>query len=243
MPFNTDTFKNPPSSMRPMPLWTWNGKMTRERITETMNQFKERGLGGVFIHPRPGMITQYLSDDWFDLWGWTLEEAKRLDMECNIYDEDTYPSGYGGGHVSDRSPETAARYLVAKVVLPGEPIPSDEETLRIENLPHSNAKLFIITREANPTQWTAWHPPVDMLDPRVSKTFIEVTHEAYAQHVGEAFGETIRYAFSDEPTWMMRDEQCGGERSLPFTPKLFEEFQADHGYDLEEKIVDLFTPS
>jgi hypothetical protein len=242
MSFNAKAFSNPLSSMRPMPLWTWNGNMTRERITETMQQFKEQGMGGVFIHPRPGMITEYLSDNWFDLWRWALEEAKKLGLECNIYDEDTYPSGYGGGHVVDRVPDIAARYLVAKLILPGEKIPSAADTLWIEELPHSNAKLFVMTRPANPTPWTAWHPPVDMLDARVSKTFIEATHEAYAAHVSDEFGKNIFHVFSDEPTWMMRDEHCRDERSLPFTPELFPEFKKDHGYALEGRIIDLFIP-
>ena len=228
--------------MRPMPLWTWNGKMTRERVLETVRQFHSQGLGGFFIHPRPGLMNEYLSDEWFDLWGYALREAKRLGMECNLYDEDTYPSGYGGGHVADRAPETAAVYLYAQLVLPGEKIPAPEDIIRIEELPHSNAKLFILTRKADSTPWTAWHPPVDTMNPKTAQTFLDVTHEAYARHFEKEFGRSITHVFSDEPTWMMRDVRCREERSLPFTPELLNEFRADHGYNLDERIVDLFIP-
>lgn len=242
MPFDIDAFSCPPSSMRPMPLWTWNGKMTPERVLDTIRQFHERGLGGFFIHPRPGLINEYLSDEWFELWNCALQEAKRLGLECNLYDEDTYPSGYGGGHVADRAPETTASYLVAQLVLPGEKIPAPEETIRIEELPHSNAKLFILIRKADCTPWTAWHPPIDTMNPLAAKTFLEVTHKAYADCFASEFGQSITHVFSDEPTWMMRDVRCREERSLPFTPVLFEEFRAEHGYSLEERIADLFVP-
>jgi hypothetical protein len=223
MKFDIKTFANPAAEYRPMPLWTWNGRMTKGRITETLEQFAAQGLGGSFIHPRPGLMNEYLSDEWFELWGWALSESKRLGMQCNIYDENTYPSGYAGGHVADRHPEAAATYLVAEA---GE----DGQTLQVRQ------------RKAVATPWTAWHPPVDMLAPRVAAAFIDTTHEAYAKHFPEELGKGIRYAFADEPTWMMRDDQCRRERGLPVSELLLEEFKNEHGYDLLPRITDLFTP-
>ncbi len=240
MSFDLKKFAAPPGAFRPMPLWTWNGRMTNERITETLEQFSEQGFGGSFIHPRPGLVIEYLSEEWFELWGWALKESKRLGMQCNIYDEDTYPSGYAGGHVADRLPDAIATYAVVRIIEPGDQPPASEETLTAVDLPGRDAKLFITSRKAEATPWTAWHPPVDMLDPRVAETFIEVTHEAYAKHLGSELGNTVQYAFADEPTWMMRDDSCKTERVLPISNLLFEEFQKEHGYDLLERIADLF---
>ncbi len=242
MTFNFKKFANPPTEFRPMPLWTWNGKMSKERITETLEQYATQGFGGSFIHPRPGLVIEYLSDEWFELWGFALEESKRLGMQCNIYDEDTYPSGFAGGHVADRLPDATATYAIGRIIDPGDQTPEAEETLAIAELPHSNSKLFVTSRKATPTPWTAWHPPVDMLDPRVAETFIETTHEAYAKHVGDELGKGIQYAFADEPTWMMRDDDCKTERAIPISDLLFEEFQTEHEYDLRERIADLFIP-
>jgi len=52
-----DQFADPPSDYRTAPLWDWNDKISEEGIDFHMKKFKEGGLGGVFIHPRPGLIT------------------------------------------------------------------------------------------------------------------------------------------------------------------------------------------
>lgn len=62
----------------------------------------------MFVHPRPGLITEYLGEEWFGLWQKSLEEAKGLGLLCNIYDENSYPSGFAGGHAPSLAPDTAA---------------------------------------------------------------------------------------------------------------------------------------
>ena len=64
------------------------------------------------MHPRPGLMTPYLSEDWFRLWKVALKEAERLDMNVWIYDENSYPSGFAGGHVPELMPESRGRGLV-----------------------------------------------------------------------------------------------------------------------------------
>ncbi|HCA79511.1 MAG TPA: hypothetical protein DEP53_07225, partial [Bacteroidetes bacterium] len=54
-------FLNPPSEFRSAPLWVWNDRITKRQIDEQLADFRARGIGGVFIHPRPGLITEYLS--------------------------------------------------------------------------------------------------------------------------------------------------------------------------------------
>ena len=53
----------------------------------------------VWVHPRPGLMTPYLTPDWFRLWHVALDEAGELDMNVWIYDENSYPSGFAGGWV------------------------------------------------------------------------------------------------------------------------------------------------
>jgi len=115
-------FKNPSAIMRTAPLWVWNDRMTDSQIDKSLHELKNHGFGGAVIHPRPGMRIPYLSKEWFTQWGYALEGAKKLDMKLYIYDENSYPSGFGGGHVSAELPDclgTSVSYeLVHKDRLP-----------------------------------------------------------------------------------------------------------------------------
>ena len=58
-----------------MPLWVWNDELEWSRLKEQLIQFKQQGMGGVFVHPRPGLMTEYLGAEWFRLWKLALEEG------------------------------------------------------------------------------------------------------------------------------------------------------------------------
>lgn len=40
-----------------------------------LKDFKDQSFGGAFIHPRPGLETEYLSDEWFRLWKYSVEKG------------------------------------------------------------------------------------------------------------------------------------------------------------------------
>lgn len=100
---------NPPSSYRSATFWVWNDEMTKEQIKWQLEQLATNGFGGAFIHPRPGLVTEYLSEEWFELWEYAMEEARKLGLFVYIYDENSYPSGFGGGHVPSELPDCIAR--------------------------------------------------------------------------------------------------------------------------------------
>lgn len=99
-------FADPPSEYRSAPLWDWNEQITKEGISFQMEEFKKAGIGGVFVHPRPGLLTEYLSDEWFQLFDFTVQKGRELDMKVWIYDENSYPSGFAGGHVPAQMPDS-----------------------------------------------------------------------------------------------------------------------------------------
>jgi len=99
-------FANPSSEYRSAPLWDWNEQISEEGIDFQMREFKKAGIGGVFVHPRPGLLTEYLSDDWFSLFDYAVQKGKELDMKVWIYDENSYPSGFAGGHVPAEMPDS-----------------------------------------------------------------------------------------------------------------------------------------
>ena len=99
-------FADPPAEYRSAPLWVWHDRITEEGIDFQMNEFKKAGIGGVFVHPRPGLITEYLSDEWFKLFDHAVQKGKELGMKVWIYDENSYPSGFAGGHVPAEMPDS-----------------------------------------------------------------------------------------------------------------------------------------
>jgi len=109
-----ETFAVPPSAYRPAPLWAWNDEMTAEQIRFQLGEMHKMGFGGAFVNPRPGLVNEYLSDEWFELWGEALAEAERLGMQLSIYDENSYPSGFAGGHVPSELPDCLANCVVMR---------------------------------------------------------------------------------------------------------------------------------
>jgi hypothetical protein len=99
-------FAAPPVEYSTSPFLVWNGEVTEAEIDAHLKSFHDQGVRSVFIHPRPGMITPYLTDRWFELCRHTVEQGKRLGMEVWLYDENSYPSGFAGGHVPAAMPES-----------------------------------------------------------------------------------------------------------------------------------------
>ncbi len=87
-------FRDPGREYATAPLWVWNDRLTEEQVRGTMRDMALQQVRQVFVHPRPGLMTPYLSGEWFDLWRAALDEAERLDMNVWIYDENSYPSGF-----------------------------------------------------------------------------------------------------------------------------------------------------
>ena len=104
-------FANPPREYSTGPLWVWNDMLTDEQIRSTLRDLAKQKVKQVWVHPRPGLMTPYLSEQWFHLWKVALDEARKLDMNVWIYDENSYPSGFAGGWVPELMPEARGRGL------------------------------------------------------------------------------------------------------------------------------------
>ena len=60
----------------------------------------KQGYGGFFMHSRVGLVTQYLSDEWFDIIRKCAEYGYKKGLQAWLYDEDRWPSGAAGGYVT-----------------------------------------------------------------------------------------------------------------------------------------------
>ena len=214
-----EAFVEPGADYRPAPFWVWNAKMDSTDVDRMLSDFKKQGFGGVFVHPRPGMVTEYLSEDWFNLWSYSLQKSKELGLKTWIYDENSYPSGFAGGHVPARWPETWNH--------PCDMVPEVSDTLPADLTPYAfHAELegkHYLYKGVYPKaeRWTAGYPYVDLIFDGTTQHFIEATMEGYEQRFAEEFGKNIPGIFTDEPKW-----QC-------WTPDLPEEFRKDWGCELE----------
>lgn len=232
-----------------MPFMVWNGRVTRGFITQRLEEFSRLGFGGVFVHPRPGLITEYLSDEWFDLFDFAAAECERLGMECQIYDENSFPSGFAGGHVPAANPLTTTHSLRGAIHTAG-PLPREVKAFLREVSPgvwegvdskeagervSPDRRVMSISVHTDiGTLWTGGLPYVDLMLPQTTRTFLEVTHERYKRRSGGRFGKSVKYAFTDEPMLI----SSGG---FSFSNFLASEFLREHGYELEKRLGDLVS--
>jgi len=245
-------FAEPPREYTTSPFFVWNAKITKEEIDYHLTGFKDAGSSQVFIHPRPGLITEYLSEEWLELYQHTVEKGKELGMNVWIYDENSYPSGFAGGHVPDKMPES---YNQGQGLV----------MTRFETLPDSCDKYYLCLKEENgnytdisatlseekgktgkyllfsktyygKSDWFGGFSYVDLLYPGVTQKFIELTMTGYEKQLGTEFGKTIPGIFTDEP-------EIGTPGGIRWTPDLFDVFLKEWGYDLRTQLPSLYEES
>ncbi|GEP94236.1 glycosyl hydrolase [Chitinophaga cymbidii] len=247
-------FAKPDRQYGTAPLWVWNTKVTRAIIDSMMADFKAQDFGGVMVHPRPGLITEYIGPEWYQLYQYTVNKGKALGLDVWIYDENSYPSGFGGGHVADQMPESYNQGQMLRMT-------------RRSSLPQQRHSFFIAVKEENGTfrdvtdqyqqeksktgayyifeklsyanQASMVGPPgfpyVDLMVKGVTEKFLEVTMKGYEQLLGQEFGKVIPGLFSDEPSIPVQ-----GRGNIRWTPDLFSAFRAKWGYDLPPHLPSLF---
>ena len=136
---NYEIFKNPPSKYRGLPFWSWNCRLNKETISEQLEIFAEMGFGGVVIHPRDGLDTEYLGSEFLDMVKYAVQQCRQRGLLCWLYDDDRFPSGAAGGFVT-KDPRFRARQLrlTKKLLGDGYCMSKDEfdERINSQELPH-----------------------------------------------------------------------------------------------------------
>src|SRR5271157_789843 len=64
----------PPREYSTAPLWVWNDLLTEDQVRGTLRDLAGQKVMQAFVHPRPGLMTPYLSPEWFRLWKIALDE-------------------------------------------------------------------------------------------------------------------------------------------------------------------------
>lgn len=213
---------------RSIPFWSWNDDLNDDKLGEQIEWMKKCNIGGFFMHARGGLKTEYLGKDWFDRIRYCVKKAKEEGMTAWAYDENGWPSGFVGGKLLEEE-ENLENFLETSFGLP------DENALVSYDI--SGAKLVRLTKGEraenclNVYKRTAVSS-VDILDEKVVKKFIDLTHERYKKELGEDFSSLGGF-FTDEPQF------C--RRALLYPHVIAQKFKEEYGEDLLDGLGLLFV--
>ena len=189
----------------PAYFWMWNGRLDADVLCAQLEDMHAHGLKNVCIHPFPKgfrdwfpteMEPGYLTDAYLDTFAKVVRRAGELGMHAYLYDEGGWPSGGACGLVAASDPD--GRFMSREIAVAR----SGGLDVRKRPYPDHRAKF------------------PSLIERGTTQRFIDLTHEAYAKHLGGDVGTTVRVAFTDEPD-MPRDSPG---RSLAWSADLAEEF-------------------
>ncbi len=188
-----------PNDQRPIPFWSWNDQLDVEELRIQVRAMHAAGFGGFFMHARAGLRTEYLSPAWLACIEACLEEAEKCGMDAWLYDENGYPSGFGGGLVNGLGSDFQQKILrfergcvaglgrentIAYYTADG--------TFLGRTPPDTGAEVLRIFYEIN-----AYY--TDNLNPASAREFLRVTHDFYIQHLPAHLLKRVKGVFCDEP--------------------------------------------
>lgn len=254
------SFENPGPEWRGKPFWSWNGNLEKEELIRQVHILKEMGMGGFFMHSRVGLQTEYLGDKWFDMINACADEAEKLGMEAWLYDEDRWPSGIAGGIVT-REKKFRLQYLTC-LRIPAEKFSWNDTILAafaadLKNTEYTNAQRISGKSEMNMfrgktilTYVREYDKPNDFyngfayastMNREATDEYIRVTHEKYREKSGNRLGTSIKGIFTDEPhRGAVFGNNVSSTWNVPWTFDFAERFNEKFGYDIMDKLPELF---
>lgn len=250
-------FSNPPAEYSLVPFWSWNGKLEADKLKWQMDQMKEKGIDGAFIHARAGLTeseTPYLSDAFWVAMDTSVTHAKRIGFQTYLYDEDKWPSGSAGGRTIAVNPEEFTKkglYYDFMEVIGEQQInlnfSGDVVSVFAGKLKHDGILITSSLIDITNKNGTVWNVPngkwlivafslhldqtgqIDYMDMDAVRTFLDLTHEEYYKRFGNEFGRTIPGIFFDE-IYLNPHQRI---RTLIWTDDFLEQFLTLKGYDLK----------
>jgi|GEM_PF-1050448 len=102
------------ASNGPLSFWFLNHDLQEHELKWQLDELKQQGFRGVFIHPRDGLLIPYMSERWFEYVHVIMEHCEKIGLQAWLYDEDPYPSGTAGGKVLFDHPEYVSRSLMMR---------------------------------------------------------------------------------------------------------------------------------
>jgi len=153
-------FQDPPPEYAVTLTWGWDGPITEEVIVRDLDQVHKRGFRAVTIEAGYDMDNApYLTEGWFQMVKFAVEQAKARDMRVWIIDEGKYPSGFAGGKFSQERPDLRMQGLgVAERIncTAGEKIARDlpDQTVGVLAINRDNGQHQTLDIRAGRIDWT-----------------------------------------------------------------------------------------
>ncbi|KKT07687.1 MAG: hypothetical protein UV78_C0001G0024 [Parcubacteria group bacterium GW2011_GWA2_43_17] len=226
-------FASPPVEYRPIIFWSWNESMQPNEVAQQLEYMVQGGLGGGFVHSRIGLTTPYLGDDWFKAVQAVVDNSKRLGLKVWLYDEDKWPSGFGGGEVPMADKSFRMKALIARKA--GQPSPSNSTAIG----PVSHGLQVHSWIAPLDNDWFNGTCYGDLLNHFAMEYFIKISYESYYKRFGKDYGSLILGEFTDEPCALFRGKAPVG--AVPYTDELIQRFFEMHGYSPVDKLYMLFA--
>lgn len=98
-------FASPSNTYRLAPFWFLNHDLEDSELIRQIEEMARKGVGGFIMHPRHGLITPYLSEEYMDRIETCIRQADKRRMKAYLYDEKNWPSGPVDGELIEKHPE------------------------------------------------------------------------------------------------------------------------------------------
>lgn len=174
-------WNSPSAEMRPLQIV--HGGVVHYDTPEKMAYFKDEcGLGGIVCNV--GSDNYLYNDAVWKSFVDAVRSARSLGLRVWIYDEDGYPSPEAGGVVLRDHPKFECQALVY-----------DKDNA---DEPFYVRPAYEFTHAANNYAAARRYP--NLLDPRATERFLEVTHAQYRDRLGKELFDQVEAFFTDEPS-------------------------------------------
>ena len=227
-----------------IPFWSWNDRLEDGELRRQLQNMRGVNMNGAFMHARTGLDTEYLSDEWYDAVRSSIDEAGKLGMTAWCYDENGWPSGFGGGELL-QDPANWATFLTMETSPRYPDAPSGKPALRMGVTGSGDPILGVYMLrggkcvrvsgdEGDGTYYVirqGYDPSyVDTLDAKIVRKFIDHTYETYKEKIG--ISDTMPGFFTDEPQYY--------RWGTTWSNTLPEEYRRRYGEDIFDGLAALF---
>ncbi len=218
-PFEEERFSCPDNCFYPVYAWVWNDVLDKNEIKKQIDEMLDGGIRCFYVIPEPkefrpnSMVTRlepdYLSDEFMKFIKFTADYASEKGMYMWIYDEGGWPSGHAIGKIVEKYPELERKRLFKRTISlkKGETYTDSEGTIAAFI---KNKRIFSGHTPEENTEITEFYIEkcgdvlgngkfADITEKATTEAFIELTHEKYKEYIGEYFGKTVPFMFTDEP--------------------------------------------
>ena len=227
--------KHPERKYKPIPFWSWNGKLEQDELRRQIRDMAQAGYGGCFVHARAGLKTEYFSREWMDAIAACVDEGRKAGVAIWLYDENGFPSGFAGGAVPALGEAYRQKYLRFETGPYGQ-LGSEGTTLAVYRRAGGWQRVSPEKLAADEPALRAYYTVnpyySDLLNPDAVRAFIGSTYEPYYREFGPYFGREIPGIFTDEPQY--------GRGGMPWSFVIPGAFRARRGYDVLDCLPAVF---